>query len=178
LIVPLLLSSCPKKNDAPSTPEQALEAVAAAMRADGGARSIYDLLDEGTRFSIMSAHKDLQRICTLVRAHYPKHLQAREVRRCDLASRAQNAKVWFIAYARRNRLLDHLKRAEKTGKRRGPSRGDRVELESAGGSLAFCREEGVWTFCGLRQHFDKLKVKTARDLTTVGENVEAYKEGQ
>jgi hypothetical protein len=175
----LLLSGCPRKREARSTPEQVLEAIVEAVRTDAGAKKVYDLLDTETRFSIMSAHKDLQRICSLVRNHYPKRLQAREVRRCDLASRAENARVWFVAYARKHRLLEHLERAQKTSTRHGSAQGNRVELQSAGQRLAFCREEeGLWTYCGLRRQFERLKVKTARDLTTVAENVEAYKGGR
>ena len=53
--------------------------------------------------------------------------------------------------------------------------GPRAELVGGGQRLAFCRADGAWSYCGLGERFDGLKLKAVRDLTTVQENVEAYR---
>jgi hypothetical protein len=184
LLLPLLLLSllllaggCTGKKKTLQSPEQAFTAVtAAANQGDQGAAHIYTLLDERSRWSAISVHKDLRAICALIKAHYPQQGRKREMRRCSLAARAKTTKAWFAAHARRERLLTPLAGLTRVEQR--SDKGDRATLRSGGHELAFCKQEGAWTYCGLREHFDQQKLKSARDLTTVRENAEAYKQGR
>jgi hypothetical protein len=173
----LLGGGCTGTSKKPQTPEQAFAAVtAAAKEGDTGAAHVYTLLDEKSRWSAISAHKDRRAICALIKAHYPQQSRKREMRRCSLAARAKTTKAWFAAHARRERLLAPLAALTRVEGR--SDKGDRVTLSSGGHKLAFCKQEGAWTYCGLREHIEQLKLKSARDLTTVRENAEAYKQGR
>ena len=158
----------------PRSPEEAFSALGQAARAADLGR-LFELLDKGTRWSIMSVFKDQQQTCSLVRAHYPKDRQPRELRRCQLAAGAPDAKAFFVAYARKHHqaIVEPLARMTAVKARHGS--GTRVELEIAGVRLPFCEEDGLWAYCGLHERFDRLKVKTARDLSMVRENIEAYR---
>lgn len=181
-LVPLSLlvmggGGCTGKKKVLQTPEQAFAALtAAAKEGDVGAAHIYTLLDERSRWGAISAHKDLRAICALIAAHYPPQGRKREMRRCNLAARAKTTKAWFAAHARRERLFAPLAALTRVEGR--SEEGDRATLSSGGRELAFCKQEGAWTYCGLREHFEQLKLKAARDLTTVRENTEAYKQGR
>jgi len=140
---------------APKSPEQAAAELQRLARA-GDAGGVYELLDQDSRWSLMSIHKDQHAICALVRASYPKERQARELERCRLADRARDAKAMFAAYARQEALLAKL----------AGQAPPRAEL---------CQDGAGWRYCGLRAELERLKVKTARDAASIRENAEAFK---
>lgn len=168
----------------PRTPEQAFQALAAAARADDPG-AVFEQLDLKTRWSATSVYNDLRQICALIRTSYPPAVQARELGRCRLAASSAEVKVFVGEYLRQRGLLDPLRtptpptpRAVATVSSKSGA-AERVELVAAGARFGFCREpDGSWTCCGLREHFEELKVKTARDLETVKENAESYSAGR
>ncbi len=140
---------------------------------DKSSDRLFDLLDTESRWSIMSLVKDQKTICELVKSYYPQNLQARELTRCQLAAQSKDVKAYFAAYVKANRLLvplDHLGEIEATQRE-----GDRMEVKSQGQRLVFCKEGQTWGYCGLRADLDRQKIKAARDLFTVKENVETFK---
>ena len=187
VVVGLLLASVvscrrsqPTEMPLPTTPEAALQALGRAAQGGDAAR-LWGLLDQTSRWSLMSVQRDLREICTLVRASYPREQQARELQRCRPAAEAKTAEELFVAYAKAQRLLRPLARVGPPGARRGT--GDSLEIESGGTRVALCREHrrvgreehAGWAYCGLREHLDAAKLKAARDLVTVRENAESYK---
>lgn len=158
----------------PKSTAEALARLQAAVSSDKPG-VVWELLDKNTQWSLMSVHKDQRKTCELVRASYPKQRQVRELRRCHVAEAAPDAKAFFIALARQDRasFLEAIARFRAPGKAQS---GEREALLSDGArTLSFCMEEQAWTYCGLREHVDQLKVKAARDLATVRENIEAFK---
>jgi hypothetical protein len=187
VVVGLLLASAvscrrprPAEVPLPTTPEAALQALGRAAQ-EGDAARLWVLLDQTSRWSLMSVQRDLREICNLVRGSYPREQQARELQRCRQAAEAKTAEELFVAYAKAQRLLQPLARIGAPGPRRGA--GDSLEIESGGTRVALCREQrreareerAGWAYCGLRAHLDAMKLKAARDLVTVQENVESYK---
>lgn len=159
----------------PRSPAEALGRLQAAVKADKPG-AVWELLDKNTQWSLMSVHKDQRKTCELVRASYPKQRQVRELRRCHAAEVAPDAKAFFIALARRDRaaFLERIVRFKAPGKAEGAGQRE-TSLSDGVNRLAFCREEQAWGYCGLRDHVDQLKVKAARDLATVRENIEAFR---
>ena len=112
-------------------------------------------------------------MCELVKSHYPQNLRARELARCQLAAQSKDAKAYFAAYAKANQLLAPLAGLGEIEAKQGE--GDRLEVKSRGQQLAFCKEGQTWGYCGLRAELEGQKIRAARDLTTVKENVETFK---
>jgi hypothetical protein len=158
----------------PGSAAEVLSRLGAAVRADELAE-VWKLLDEGTRWSVMSIYKDRRRTCELIRAHYPKERQPGELRRCRAAEVATDAGAFFTALARRHRgrVIEPLARFKAPGKRSGGE--GRVELSDGRHRLVFCKEERGWSYCGLRDYMDRLKTKAARDRVTVQENIESFR---
>jgi hypothetical protein len=184
LVAALAMPSCRRREEwhPPKKPEEAGERAAAAARGRQLDR-LFRLLDKNSRWSLMSVHKAHREICKLVRGHYPKARQPRELRRCHPAERARDVEAFFVDYFKRHpELLEPLTRFRPPGKRAGskdpPPRSpapDRVELVSGAQRLAVCQGDGAWWYCGLREAFDELKLKATRDLTTVRENIESFR---
>jgi hypothetical protein len=175
LVVVLALPGCRRREQwsPPATPEEALSRATATARG-GQLKRLFRLLDKNSRWSLMSVHNSHREICKLVRAHYPEARQPGELRRCHPAERARDAEAFFVERAGRHpELVEPLRRFKPPGKRTGS--GERVELVGGGRRLAFCRVDGAWWYCGLREAFDELKLKATRDLTTVRENIETFR---
>jgi hypothetical protein len=158
----------------PASPAEALSRIQAAIRADN-LGEVWKLLDKKTQWSLMSVHKDQRKTCELVRASYPKERQVRELRRCRAAEVAADTKAFFVALARahRDEILGPVARFKAPGKtveQEGEAR-----LSDGQRQLAFCKEDRGWTYCGLREHAEQLKLKAVRDRATVRENIEAFK---
>lgn len=154
------------------SPEQAFTDLAQLVREHKTSR-IYDLLDNESRWSLMTILRDQRAICDLVRTQYPQNRQARELLRCQLSARAKDARDLFEAYARAYQVLTPLEHLSSISKKQGTF--DRVEIESQGVKLMFCREGAGWFFCGLRSQLEALKVKSARDLISIKENADSFK---
>ena len=114
---------------------------------------IYDLLDQQSRWSVISIHKDLGKICSLVKTHYPKQRQARELQRCAGAARSRDARAYLAALPWTAELLR-------------PLQGDSIQ--------GLCQQGGAWSYCGLGDGLGRLKVKSARDLATTRENADTF----
>lgn len=154
----------------PRTPEQALAALARA--GDDGA-ALFDLLDQQSRWSVMSVHRDLRKVCELVRQSYPKDRQAREITRCRAAETADDARAFFAGQARGWGLLATLEGL--SGTESLPGSGDRRTAQGKHGPVSLCQDGEGWGYCGAREALEAMKVKTARDLATVQENAEAFR---
>ncbi len=172
---------CPRTRSSRPTPESA---VAALARAGGDAAQLYDLLDQDSRWSVISVHRDLRTICELVRAQYPKDRQAPELHRCRPAELARDPRAFFVSQAAGWGLLGGL--SGLTGKETPQGSGEQRTVPRAGGPpLLLCQTpaEGKpssapgtsWAYCGAHEELERLKLKTARDLASVQENAEAYR---
>ena len=162
-----------RPNDLPTaaTPEQALRELA---RVGGDAARLFDLLDQDSRWSVMTVHRDLRALCQLVRTHYPKDRQIRELQRCSAAETAREPRDLFVGQARGWGMLEGIDGL--SGKEPVQGSGEQRSVTRAGApALLLCRGGAGWGYCGLREKLDGLKLKTARDLASVQENAEAYK---
>ena len=161
----------------PRTPAEALSRVRAAA---GSAATLFDLLDQSSQWSVMSIRKDLAQICTLVRTRYPRRRRERELERCQMATEPGEVAQFFARLSAAHRLLQPLRDAKTPGPLQVS--GDRAEA----GKVVLCREERTedvegskvkrkrWTYCGLAEQLEALKIKASRDLITTQENAEAY----
>ncbi len=156
---------------APTSPEQALAELGRAVAgADSG--RVFELLDQDSRWSVMSIHRDQLKLCAEVRAHYPKERQPRELERCRAADAAREVKPFFAAFARAGRLLEPL--SGLTGREPLQRSGEKAVVAGRA-AVVLCREGAAWGYCSLREELERLKLKAARDLAIVQENAEAYK---
>jgi hypothetical protein len=146
----------------PKTPAQALSELRRAVGEDD-TRRIYQLLDQTSRWSVMTIYRDLRSICHLVRQHYPRERQARELERCRDADQAPKPELYFGKLARTQRLLEPLRGAA----------GGQERLRRA-----LVREGGAWTYSGLKTRLEEIKLKVSRDLQTVRESAEALGGGR
>ncbi len=169
------LISCkikPAGQDLAQSPEAAYTKFAEAGRT-AQAGVLYDLLHTPSRWAVMSIFKDQKAMCALILAHYPTDRQAAAVRRCQAAQEAKDDRSFFGALARERGFLRPLAQLRSMG---AVKREDtRAEIESAAGKLAFCKEDKGWGYCGFLERLERLKIKTARDLTSAQENAEAFK---
>ena len=156
---------------APS-PEEAYAKLAEASKA-GQAGVIYDLMSTTSRWAVMSIFKDQKTMCGLIQEHYPADRQAAELRRCKGAYEAKDERAFFEVMARE---LDLFKSLKHLGKMGTVSKKDkRAEIGGGADKVAFCQEEKGWGYCGLEAWLERIKVRTARDLTSVKENAAAFK---
>jgi len=133
---------------------------------------VFDLIHRDSRWSLISWHTALKEVCRLVRAHYPESRRARALQRCKEAARYKEARDYFAAGGGRLAPLDQLARAGKITSKEG---GDgKVTLAAGGAAYVYCPGKDGWGYCGLAEAFRQLKIKSARDLASVQENVEAY----
>ncbi len=168
----VVLAGCRSQAQAPRTPEAALRELGDAARASDLAR-LQRVLDTESRWSLITIHKDQLKLCGLVRAHYPKERQRLELSRCRLADGARDPEALFATWARERGLVVAFAKLPAEGK--ATVVGERATFSAAGGEHTFCREGDGWLYCGLRAELEQLKLKAARDVATVQENVEAYR---
>ena len=155
----------------PASPELCLERMVKAAR--GGAwDEVYKLIGQDSRWSHISWFTSLKEACRLVRAHYPEARRARALQRCEAAARHKEAEDYFAAGGGRLPPLDKLARSGKVTRRQGGQ--GKVTLLVGSTAFDFCPEKVGWAYCGLRAAFHQLKLKSARDLASVKENVELY----
>lgn len=154
------------------TPQAAFEALKRAALANS-AEALYQLLDRKTQWSIESTLRAQRKMRDLVRAHYPEQRQARELRRTQIAGMASDPASFFFAYGQTRKLLEPLQRLGKLDTTEGSS--PSVTLVSGPQRLRFCREDQAWRYCGLRDAFEQLKVRAARDLKIVRESIESVR---
>jgi hypothetical protein len=150
-------------------PEAALEALA---QVGGDGARLFDLLDQQSRWSVMTVHRDLRHLCELVRAHYPKDRQARELARCHAAEAAPEPRDFFGRQANAWGVLRGLQGL--TGKEGLEGSGEQRTVKGLRPPVILCRGPD-WSYCGLREELERIKLRTTRDLATVQENVEAYR---
>lgn len=150
-----------RKPEAVVGPGTAAE-VHAAVRAAASAKdygALYDLLDRGSRWSVMSTHKNLKLTCGLVRTHYPTRRRPRELERCRAAARAATPRAFFAGLSQDQRLRKFVAA---------------LPVKPAAAGSALCQDHGRHRYCGLRAELSRRKVKSARDLALTRENAEGY----
>jgi len=175
LIALALFSGCSTKKKRPKTADAASAALATALK-KGDGQAIYDLLDQKSKWSLMSALRAQREIRKLVKKHYPKDRQPRLLARTRGAAKSADATKYFLFVVKRDRLFATLGSADSAAKARARST-DRADFAAGGKLRRFCHADGVWTFCGFRARFEALKVRANRDLTTVRENAETFRKG-
>lgn len=174
----VVASACSRPSESPPMPRTPIAAYEqldqALLRADWG--RVFDLLDRDSRWSLMSIHKDLRQSCDLVKAHYPEDRRGPELARCSAAALCPEARTLF---AQKRLKLPELERLPSALGPAGPIRSDGNDrwIGSRAGELRFCVDEGIWGFCNLRDALNQLKIKTARDLQGIQENVETFSAG-
>ncbi len=155
MLLPLILGCSQrsgKPEDVPRSKDQATALLRAAVQArDPG--KVYDVLDRQSRWSMITVHKNLRQICSLVKTHYPAARRARELERCSAAARHREPRAYMASLAWTAPLL-------------APLSGD--------GARGLCKRDGQWSYCALGPGMQKLKLKTARDLATTRENADTF----
>ena len=158
IIVLTLFFGCSQRaedpKDEPRSKQRTATLLSAAVQAKDPGK-IYDLLDRQSRWSMISVHKDLRRICSLVKTYYPSGRRARELERCADAFRHREPRAYMANMAWTAALLAPL---------------------SSGGAAAqgLCKRDNQWSYCGLGPGLTSLKLKTARDLATTRENADTF----
>jgi hypothetical protein len=182
LVVALLIAfagACRKKKKpvVPQTPAQLAQELNRAAVNDRNGR-LFDLLDEASRWSIMSIYRARREACELIRADYPEEQQARELSRCKLALLHPDPESYFGAYAKQHhgRVIRPLKQLGGGGLEIEEKGTGRATLIVGDTKLSACKSEDVWTYCELRDTLEQTKIKAARDLKMVRDNVETYRE--
>ena len=144
----------------PRTAEQTLAALTGAVQ-QKKMGSVFVLLDQQSRWSVMTIHKNLKQVCSLVRSRYPKQRQARAMERCAAAAGATDARAYFVS-------LTAV----------GPVQAALASLASGGPQTArkvLCQQkQGRWSYCGLRKPLQQLELKSARDLQSTRENADTF----
>lgn len=159
LIVAGLSQACSQKLEQRASGPRSREQAAALLHEAVTARDpgkIYDLLDQQSRWSVISIHKNLRQICSLVKAHYPKQRRARELERCAAAARVTEPRAYLASLPWTAELLRPL------------------SAGSAAAGEGLCQKDGTWGYCGLAQGLRGLKIKSARDLATTRENADSF----
>lgn len=167
-------SGCRKQAAQVRTAEQTHQLLIAAAKATDG-KALFSLLDEKTRWSIISAYQARQQAVALVKKHYPPARQARELARAQAAIGATDAASYLHGLLQRQpELIASLSKAGQVD--RIEKRGELAIVQSGPETLRYCRTplDPSYYFCGLREQFERLNVRAARDLTTVRENAEAF----
>ncbi|MBK6847567.1 MAG: hypothetical protein IPG96_08550 [Proteobacteria bacterium] len=156
----------------PMRAEEVFVALGEAARR-GDTKTVFDLLDQQSQWSLMSAFRAQQQQRDNVLAYYPPARQAGELQRTQLLVGVKDVAGYWAAYCRSSGTLGRLARL---GAAPGADpKGERVAWRSGGEDVALCREGARWTYCGLREALEQLKLKATRDLETVREGVESYK---
>jgi hypothetical protein len=174
-----LISSCAQRG-APvrQKPDRALRELQQAAQSNEGAVPLFRLLSQSTRWSALSAYSELRKMCALIRSFYPRDLQVRESQRCQLAVIAPSVETWMAALLRKQKLLSPLLSQESLSELNivvdAPKGRAWVMIQKA--KFLLCAEEGEWRYCGLDPLMEQLKINVNRDLITVQENVEVYKQ--
>ena len=128
---------------------------------------VLSLLDTETRWSIMSAYRSRRAARSHISRQYQGQRRLERLRRFDLAQ-APTIAQFFGAYATRHHLLVSLRRKPENRAPLIDNTGLRAIAYVDGGKLDLCKEKSVgWTFCGFRTHFEKLKIRSARDFDTI-----------
>jgi hypothetical protein len=172
-----LTCSCKKSGDGANieparSPEAALAGLREAAR-ERNAQTLWHLLDQQTRWSVMSTRRARRRLRRLIEEHYPPQRRAAELRRTELAGKSANAKAYFVQLiaSEQQKLFTPLAALATTDKQ--PDRPGCVRFgPEAPQAQRFCQgKDGHWYYSGLREHFEQLKLRATRDLETVKEGV-------
>lgn len=167
----LLAPACKGRSghSAKKTPRELVAALRKAARA-GDFKAVYGLLDESSRWSVMSIFQAQQRARALVRKHYPAERQAAELRRTHLVATAADPEAYFAAYGRERRLLERLRDLPAAV-------AAAVDAGSASSPAWLCKEREGWVYCGLRGELEQLKLRAVRDLETLREGLDLQRGG-
>lgn len=160
---------CQRPEQSPATPDEALVALDQAVRR-GSPKAVFALLDQQTKWSVMSTRRAQIKVRQLVRQHYPADRVARELERTRLAGQSQGPAEYFMGVARARGMLTPLKGLGDIDRREVSGR--TATLRSGEVGLRFCREDAAWRYCGARETFEQLKVRASRDLEVVQEGVD------
>lgn len=172
----LLPAACRQKpQQPPTTPDEALVAFHKAVQR-GRAKPVFALLDQQTKWSVMSTRRAQVKVRSLVRQHYPADRAARELDRTRLAGQARGPAEYFMGVARARGLLVPFSGLGDIDRR--DVSGASATLHSGEVALRFCREDAVWRYCGARETFEQLKVRASRDLEIVQEGVDRRQGGR
>jgi hypothetical protein len=183
LFASLFCGGC-RQNDIPTpeTAEAAFHLLKAAVDGNDG-RGALNLLDTQTRWSIISILDDQKKICQLVREHYPKPRQGRELERCLLAASAKDEGEFFRPFAKKSQFWNELNVPAGSYRVLPEKTPDEVQVQCGKKSMRFCKEAvtigrksgiSTWRFCGLRERLEQMKLKTSRDLLSTKENAEIF----
>ncbi len=169
-----LYSGCNKNSDDKKTAEETYKAWSDAIQKNR-CEDIYDLLDEKSRWAVMSLVKDTGKAAALIKKHYPKNRKQGALARLGPAAGASPQK-WMTRHCRQNRLLQKLKPFSGAPKKTQKNK-DVFRVTTPSGEVAtLIRDKyGRWGCSALKEHLEKVQVRMVNILKLTRENVARFK---
>lgn len=167
------LAGCRHKS---KTAEEAFQRLAEAVRTDDGG-ALFDALDQGTRWDLMTTQKAHREAYDIVLSNYPEGPEReREKRRYEPAATAASARELFKNETA-PRLLPTMKGmiAGPVKFQRGATDDEADAVTENGAHLAFARgKDGGWGYAGIAKQTADDKNRAYHDLDVVRASAADY----
>jgi len=167
-------SGCNKKSDDKQTAEETYKAWSDAIQKNR-CKDIYDLLDEKSRWAVMSLVKDTGKAAALIKKHYPKSRKQGALARLGPAAGASPQK-WMTRHCRHNKLLQKLKVFSGAPKKTQKNKNVFRVTTPSGEEATLIRDKyGRWGCNALQEHLEKVQIRMVNILKLTRENVARFK---
>lgn len=165
---------CSKNSEDKQTAEETYKAWSDAIQ-NNRCEEIYDLLDEKSRWAVMSLVKDTGKAAGLIKKHYPKSRKQGALARLGPAAGASPQK-WMTRHCRHNKLLQKLKPFSGAPKKTQKNKNVFRVMTPSGQEAVFIRDKyGRWGCNALKEHLEKVQVRMVNILKLTRENVGRFK---
>jgi hypothetical protein len=158
------------------TPEEAYQRFADAVKNGDGA-ALFDALDQGTRWDLMTLQKANREAYDIVLSNYPEGPEReREKRRYEPAATASSARELFRTATAPGLLTTMQAQVTATAHiDRGATDGEADAVTDSGAHLPFVRgQDGGWGFAGLAKQAADDKNRAYHDLDVVRASAADY----
>lgn len=162
-----------EKSKKPSLPE--VHSRWRKMIANKECAELFGLLDQKSRWAVISLVRDANEVAKLVEAHYPANRRARALARVSLARSSSGPAEWLAGYCRKRDLLKLL--APLAAQKKSISREkNRAIISIEGGKrLHFFKDPyGRWGCTALKKRLKKEQIRMANVLKATRENARLY----
>lgn len=166
--------ACRKTKTKPTAKEQYASWRKAIKNKRCGA--LYGLIDEKSRWAVMSLVRDARATADLIRKHYPKSRQRGALARVRPADET-SPKEWLTHYCRTRKLLETLAPLGLPPKTK-EKKGSRLEVVTAEGrEVVFLRDKyGRWGCNALYDLLKREQIRMANILKITKENASQFKQ--
>jgi hypothetical protein len=139
-------------------------------------KSLYGLIDEKSRWAVMSLVRDARAADDLIQKHYPKSRQRGALARVSPANET-SPQEWLTHYCRTRNLMKPLAALGLSPKEKH-KKGSRYRVVTTKGrELVFLRDKyGRWGCNALRKHLKREQIRMANILKITKENVSQFRQ--